>query len=330
MGKLIAFDNSGGNTPNRKARRGKLSIKNNQTADSEYKPVVNSTNKWVIISDSNHWKGISNASATPIFFVADGDTESDLIALVNKLRGEKNLSNINSLADATSWVESQNFLMMLDNEFTNGTITDGLLVGFDASLGVKGNQIFNTTGDGRNGTLGNGPVVGSNSIFFDGVDDTIEIFNYPWNYNEVTICAFINPALDCPTADNNIITIENTFEYRYNNVGDGTATMHYASQPWAWYGSGVINLGQWQMLTFRHDTTSMLGEIWSNDNTIFSQNISGNLRHQTDQNMKFMGRYCCSGSPARGDLGVVLVYNRALTDAEITQNYNALRGKYGV
>ena len=330
MAELIAFDNTGGNTPNRKARRGKLSIKNKQSASSEYKPVVDSTGKWVIISDSNHWKGISTSTATPIFFVAEGGTESDLITLINKLRIEKNLSSINSLADATSWVESQNFLVMLDNELTNGTVTDGLLVGFDASLGVNGNEIFNTTGDGRNGNLSNGPVVGSNSIFFDGVDDTIEIFNYPWTHNNVTICAFINPALDCPTGDNNIITIENTFEYRYNNRGDGTATMHYASQPWAWYGSGIINLGQWQMLTFRHDTTSMLGEIWSNDNTIFSRSISGNLRHQTDENMKFMGRYCCDGSPARGDLGVVLVYNRALTDAEIIQNYNALRGKYGV
>ncbi len=329
MAELIAFDNTGGNTPNRKARRGKLSIKNKQSASSEYKPVVDSTGKWVIVSDSNHWKGISTSTATPIFFVADGNTEGDLVALVNKLRIEKNLSSINSLADATSWVESQNFLVMLDNELTNGTITDGLVVGFDATLGVDNNTIFNTVGDGENGVLSNGPVVGSDSIFFDGVDDTIEIFNYGWHHDEVTVCAFINPALDCPSGDNNIVTVENAFEYRYNNVGNGTASMYYATNPWAWYGSGTITLGQWQMLTFRHDVSTGLGQIWSNDTTILSRSIGGPVVHRGG-NMKFMGRYCCDGSPARGDLGVILVYNRALTDAEITQNYNALRGKYGV
>ena len=332
MAELIAFDNSGGNTPNRKARRGKLSIKNNQSANSNYVPAVNSTNKWIIVSDSNHWRGKSTAQATPIFFAADGDSEQDLIDLVNGLRADKRLSAFTNLSDATSWCEAQNFLIMLDNQLTNGTVTDGLVVGFDATLGVDNNIIFNTTGDGKDGTLSNGPVVGSNSIFFDGVDDTIEIFNYPWSYDNVTICAFINPALDCPTSDNNIITIENTFEYKYNNKGNGTAYMQFASMPWAWYGNSnttLINLGEWQMLTFRHDVSTGLGQIWSNNNTIFSQGISGALRKQT-QPMKFMGRYCCSGSPARGDLGVILVYNRALTDAEIAQNYNALRGKYGV
>lgn len=330
MAKLIAFDNSGGNTPNRKARKGKLSIKNNQSASSNYKPVVTSTNKWVVVSDSNHWKGKSAAQATPIFFAANGDSEQDLIDLVNGLRADKRLSALTNLSDVTSWCEDQGFIILLDDQITNGTVTDGLAVGFDATLGVDNGVIFNTVGDGENGVLSNGPVVGNNSIFFDGVDDTIEIFNYGWNHNEVTVCAFINPALDCPTGDNNIVTVENSFEYRYNRVaGTNTATMWYASNPWAWYGSGTITLGQWQMLTFRHDSTTRLGQIWSNDQVIFSKTVNANVVHRGG-NMKFMGRYCCNGSPARGDLGVVLVYNRALTDAEITQNYNALRGKYGV
>ena len=332
MADLIAFDNSGGNTPNRKARKGKLSIKNNQSASSNYKPVVPSTNKWVVVSDSNHWKGKSTAQATPIFFAANGDSEQDLIDLVNGLRADKRLFALTNLSDTTSWCEDQGFIILLDDQITNGTVTDGLVVGFDATLGVDNNVIFNTTGNGKNGNLSNGPVVGSDSIFFDGVDDTIEIFNHGWYHDEVTICAFINPATDCPTSDNNIVTIENSFEYKYNNKNNGTAYMQFASNPWAWKGSStttLINLGEWQMLTFRNDVSTALGEIWSNDNTIYSTSINGPLSNRAG-NMKFMGRYCCAGSPARGDLGVVLVYNRALTDAEITQNYNALRGKYGV
>jgi hypothetical protein len=31
-----------------------------------------------------------------------------------------------------------------------------------------------------------------------------------------------------------------------------------------------------------------------------------------------------------GNVGNVQIYNRALTQAEITQNFNALRGRYGI
>jgi hypothetical protein len=33
---------------------------------------------------------------------------------------------------------------------------------------------------------------------------------------------------------------------------------------------------------------------------------------------------------AQGDVPVASVYNRALTEAEVRQNFNALRGRYGI
>jgi hypothetical protein len=36
------------------------------------------------------------------------------------------------------------------------------------------------------------------------------------------------------------------------------------------------------------------------------------------------------GRPMKGKISVVLVYNRELSDSEIQQNFNALRGRYGV
>jgi hypothetical protein len=32
----------------------------------------------------------------------------------------------------------------------------------------------------------------------------------------------------------------------------------------------------------------------------------------------------------QGDLSIASVYNRALTDGEVQQNFNALRGRYGI
>jgi hypothetical protein len=34
--------------------------------------------------------------------------------------------------------------------------------------------------------------------------------------------------------------------------------------------------------------------------------------------------------PLNGKIGAIQVYNRALSQSEITQNFNALRGQYGI
>jgi hypothetical protein len=134
--KHFAFDNSGGNTPNRKHRRGKVSIRNKNEAISNpvYVPAVDSTGKFIIVSDSNSWRGRSTASATPIFFSADGSTEEDLINLVNELRKEKGLSEINSLLDALAYCESRDFIILNEGEVYPAPITDGLKMCIDAKF----------------------------------------------------------------------------------------------------------------------------------------------------------------------------------------------------
>jgi len=157
--KHFAFDNSGGNTPNRKHRRGKVSIRNKNEAISNpvYVPAVDSTGKFIIVSDSNSWRGRSTASATPIFFSADGSTEEDLINLVNELRKEKGLSEINSLLDALAYCESRDFIILNEGEVYPSPITDGLKFCIDAkfpsSYAGSGNTWGDVSGNGYNASL---------------------------------------------------------------------------------------------------------------------------------------------------------------------------------
>ena len=46
--------------------------------------------------------------------------------------------------------------------------------------------------------------------------------------------------------------------------------------------------------------------------------------------LTFMGRAGGPSSSAMGSMGPAMIYNRAITDAEIIQNYNAIRGRYGI
>jgi hypothetical protein len=44
----------------------------------------------------------------------------------------------------------------------------------------------------------------------------------------------------------------------------------------------------------------------------------------------YLGWYGFGGAYLSGSIAVTQIYNRALTQAEITQNYNALKGRFGL
>jgi hypothetical protein len=150
-----------------------------------------------------------------------------------------------------------------------------------------------------------------------------------WAYSNVTACAWLWIDPTSAAGENNVATVENAWEYKWINNNNGTAQAWYASNPWAWYGPGTVPTGQWFMYTFRHGASN--GDLWANDSQVFTQAISGGIGAGSGYPMlTLMGRTGGPGSPAKGKLGAFHLYNRALTDAEIAQNFNATRSRYGV
>jgi len=151
-----------------------------------------------------------------------------------------------------------------------------------------------------------------------------------WAYGTTTVIAWVRINNSASPGDNNIGTVESAWEYRFNNLGNGTSNLSYASNPWAWYGpSTAVPNGVWQMLTFRHG--SINGDIWANDKKIFTQAISGPITAGTASYpmLTIMGRSGGAGALAMGDLGSFYIYNRALLDSEIEIMYQATRGRFG-
>jgi hypothetical protein len=63
-------------------------------------------------------------------------------------------------------------------------------------------------------------------------------------------------------------------------------------------------------------------------NGILSQSISTNV-NVTTNNIN-LGRYQSGGRQLNGNIAHVSIYNRVLTTQEIKQNFEALRGRFGI
>jgi hypothetical protein len=92
------------------------------------------------------------------------------------------------------------------------------------------------------------------------------------------------------------------------------------------HGSGLLD-GNWHYIGFTSDGTTKTAYI--DGVAVGTQAVLGSLT-KTFANRK-IGRFGSSETYyTNGDIPAYYIYNRALTAAEIRQNYNALKGRYGL
>jgi hypothetical protein len=223
-------------------------------------------------------------------------------------------------------------------------VTSGLTLNLDAgnviSYPTTGTSWYDVSYNNCNGVLSNGPTFSSSgvssSIVFDGIDDYgIIPYNSAWNYNNnITLEAWV-----MVTSNTNwyqgifgpfsLTPAYNGFNFSVNAgtnkfaflVGGNGGAAYYVQQNTqyslnTWYHLvGVINNGTSRLYVngiLQNDSTSMtvappvgpfmLGKFYDGINDFY-----------------FGGRI------ANGKF-----YNRVLSQSEITQNYNALKGRYGL
>jgi hypothetical protein len=85
-----------------------------------------------------------------------------------------------------------------------------------------------------------------------------------------------------------------------------------------------LSVGTWFMVTAQFDGTTR--RLWANTTNVASDTpTSHNVLTTTVQvGMTYSGEYF------QGDISNASIYNRALSATEISQNFNALRGRYGI
>ena len=219
-------------------------------------------------------------------------------------------------------------------------ITDGLVFAVDAankkSYPGSGTTWSDLAGS-NDGTLTNGPTYDSGnggSIVLDGSNDYIDTSFNATSYFPLTICAWVN--ID-DTSGTQIIVDQST-----GTVGLGFRTNSAAIDSF-WRNGGTLNFkpiissysaDSWIYVCVVYDTNSMVGYMnGAVQNSYGSADISlteANRGIDNTNNMDIGKVNDGTQNYIDAKIAQVKIYNKALSSTEVTQNYNALKSRFGL
>jgi hypothetical protein len=220
-------------------------------------------------------------------------------------------------------------------------VTDGLVLHLDAgnrkSYPGSGTSWNDLSGNGNTGTLVNG--VGYNSgnggsLVFDGVNDFVTGSITPLTSNYSIELWF--KLITSNSSENSLIALTASNDHGFlgevSNLDKKIRFLHRVPYGVAggdsFYSSGSINLNQIYCITWVRDTNQ---KIYINSN-FDSQITSTNSAFDSNLNQLVIGQLLQINSVRiiNGNIYSTKIYNRALTAQEIQQNFNALKGRFGL
>jgi len=229
-------------------------------------------------------------------------------------------------------------------EYSPQTVTNGLVLYLDAANPrsyVSGStnwyNLVNTT---ISGSLTNGPAFNTGSlgnIVFDGVDD------YGLVANNVLLEPPTSLTLECILNPNSVVN--GSWMVAYTGAANGSFVKYGFRVAGAGQLSGyinsngsiaqtfgnVLNVGTWiySVLTYNGISTN----LYHNGVSVASSPLTGSMDYNAYGSPYFLtiGRKnTIDGQYFNGSISNIKVYNRALSAQEVQQNFNALRGRYGL
>jgi len=216
-------------------------------------------------------------------------------------------------------------------------VTDGLVFAVDAantkSYPGSGTTWKDLSGNSNDGTLTNGPTFDSangGSIVFDGSDDYVEFF-YSGDLTTESFTFSFFAKSD--------VTGGNRYTFMGLSNGGDYAFKTYNMQIWSGekqflsfvgtnssYSSYSFNInGDFRDWNFYCTViTPTYIKTWVNDDLMYDSNVA--LRGSFDR--FWIGQRL--GQHFNGKIPNFLIHNKALTDQEVLQNYNALKGRFNL
>jgi hypothetical protein len=215
-------------------------------------------------------------------------------------------------------------------------VSNGLVLNYDAaqlrSYSGSGTTWTDLSGLGNNGTLTNGPTFNSangGSIVFDGLDDYVS--TNAQNLTELTICVWIKFSSISNVPFPTIVSKEGA-TYLDRNFFLGlvpqfqfSRTVSGSDSPVA--SSIIPNLNQWYYVVVTNTSTPVM-RIYINGVLNNTATYSGSLT--TAGSTTFIGNYTNPIYPINGNIAIVTIYNIALSATEVSQNYNAVKSRFGL
>lgn len=226
--------------------------------------------------------------------------------------------------------------------YNSRIVTEGLVLCLDAgntksyNAGISTTTWNNLSGRGNNGTLVNGPTYSSannGTIVFDGTNDYAQLTSkFNFGTSDFTISCWANFAT--VSGDTNYRTILSSYasggatDYIFGLYTTGVPKLQMYISGVNVTGNTTLTIGIWYNLVATR--VSGVVSLYINgvvDNTPTS--ASGNLVENAIPRIGMVPSASQTGY-FNGNLSNFSVYNRALSATEVSQNFNALRGRYGI
>jgi len=223
-------------------------------------------------------------------------------------------------------------------------IEDGLVLALDAadrnSYPGSGTTWTDLSGRGNNGTLVNGVGYSSSnggSLSFDGVNDYVSYSSLLNVGNTFTLSFWIKP-----TTNTRQTIFSNGYPYSLGKgffmccPGNNSTDMFLSlgrDEKLVISSTGVLTSNSIQMITAVANGSSSLMKLYVNGTEIssYSAQNDANISLQYDTGIFVTGkRDTTSADRLYSNVYNLQIYNRALTAAEIQQNFNMLRGRFSV
>jgi hypothetical protein len=218
---------------------------------------------------------------------------------------------------------------------TTNIVRRGLVVHLDASSNSSysgtGTGWYDLTGNLRNGTLVNSPTYSSNNggnISLNGSNQCVELGTF-FTYNSFTISLWVSAAGtqnqyadifdNNHTGTRNMVCQQNSNnlnEYAFDVIGSST----YSST-----GFFTLSTNTWTHLSFTFDGSVVRGYL---NASLFG--TGGSMTPNWSSQYLRLGQWGGGGRNWNGKYGNFMVYDRALSSTEISQNYNIQKSRFGL
>jgi len=228
----------------------------------------------------------------------------------------------------------------MGTSYNANIVTDGLVLCLDAanprSYPGSGTTWYDLSGNGHNGTLVNG--VGFNSgergsMTFDGTNDRINFATSPkfdFGTGNFTIEIWYN--IQYHTTYHHFWTFGNQYHLAFKvnrpNSGDTTIYVYAGNNGPSSFGtiSATATLNTWQMANLVRDGDNASIYVDADNKGTKTGWLNADIDGSTNAGAIGWG---WSSEYTKGNIAQVKIFNKALSSDEITQNYNATRGRYG-
>jgi hypothetical protein len=230
--------------------------------------------------------------------------------------------------------------MATNYNYFGNLVTSGLVLDLDAakidSYPGSGTIWRDISGNNYSGSLINGPTftgIGKQAaIVFDGTDDRVVMntasFSIRNSGDPISINVWTKPGkLGGQFQDIFTNRLNNSYNWiLYQHLNDGSIQFHGTSQNKSAY---IPVTGSWINVAATV-TPSKIYTLYFNGSP-YQTSASFEYGPSTDSRLSVgYGFYTLGDEPYSGSISIAQMYNRSLSQFEVWQNFNAIKGRYGI